>query len=217
MFALICAPLVGTAKEPVRRLDQSAAVFADIMRTPDKGIPRDLIEKAHCIVIMPGLKKAAFVVGGEFGRGFVTCRNHGGWSAPGSVRLEGGSVGFQIGGSETDLILLVMNQRGRDKLLSGDFTVGAEGEVAAGPVGRTGAAETDAPMRAEILSWSRSRGVFAGVAVKGATIRQNLEENEALYGRKLDNREIVNSGIAPPAAATRLLSLLSQYPSHVVS
>jgi lipid-binding SYLF domain-containing protein len=218
VVALTFAPLLVAeeAKESVRRLRDSAAVFSEIMGTPDKGIPQELIEKAHCIVIVPGLKKGAFVVGGQYGKGYMSCRNKSGegWSAPGTVRIEGGSVGFQIGGSSTDLVLLVMNARGADKLLSSQFTLGAEGEVAAGPVGRSSTAETDALMRAEILSWSRSRGVFAGIALKGATLRQDLDDNEALYGKRVDNREIVTGSIAPPAAAAKLLSLLSHYSSH---
>ncbi len=219
VFALACTPLLAAANEPVKRLEESASVFSEIMSTPDKGIPRDLLEKARCIVIVPGLKKGAFVVGGQYGKGYLSCRSKvsGGWSAPGTVRLEGGSLGFQIGGSETDLILLVMNQSGVDKLLSSQFTLGAEGEVAAGPVGRTGTAETDALMRAEILSWSRSRGVFAGIALKGATLRQDLDDNEALYGKKLENRQIVMSDVAPPPAATKLLALLRQYSPHAAS
>src|SRR6185436_11551846 len=141
-----------------------------------------LLEKAHCVVIVPGLKKGAFIVGAKFGKGFISCRSKDkvGWSAPGAVKVEGGSVGFQIGGSETDVIMLVMNERGADRLLSSKFTVGAEGSVAAGPVGRSATAQTDAYMRAEILSWSRSRGVFAGLALQGATLRQDLDDNEVL-------------------------------------
>jgi lipid-binding SYLF domain-containing protein len=216
MAALACGPILAAGKEPVKRLDESTAVFSEIMAAPDKGIPHDLLEKARCVVIVPGLKKGAFVVGGEYGKGFLFCRKNGdgAWSAPGAVRVEGGSVGFQIGGSETDAILLVMNQRGADKLLSSEFTVGAEGTVAAGPVGRTSNAQTDALMSAEILSWSRARGVFAGVALKGATLRQDLDDNAALYGKKLDNREVVTSDIAPPEAATKLLGMLNHYRVH---
>jgi len=209
---------VGDAKEkePVKRLEESAVVLSEIMDTPDKGIPQDLLDTAYCIVIVPGMKKGAFIVGAQYGKGFLSCRNRNGagWSAPGAVRIEGGSVGFQIGGSETDVVMLVMNQRGADKLLSSEFTIGAEGQVAAGPVGRSSTAETDALMRAEIFSWSRSRGVFAGIALKGATLREDLDDNEALYGKKLENREIVTTGIAPPAAAAKLLSLLGRYSSR---
>ena len=134
-----------------------------------------------------------------------------GWSAPGTVRIEGGSVGFQIGGSETDLIMLVMNERGADKLLSSKFTLGAEGSVAAGPVGRTATAQTDAQMHAEILSWSRSQGLFAGLALEGATLRQDLDDNAALYGRRLENREIVTTSVRTPKAAEKLINLLNKY------
>jgi lipid-binding SYLF domain-containing protein len=205
--------MAESRNESAKRLEESAAVFSEIMSAPDKGIPDELLEKAQCIVIVPGMKKGAFIVGGQYGKGYLTCRrkNGHGWSAPGTVRMEGGSVGFQIGGSETDVIMLVMNHRGEDKLLSSQFTLGAEGEVAAGPVGRSSTAETDARMRAEILSWSRSRGAFAGIALKGATLRQDLEENEALYGKKLENREIVTAGIAAPSSAAKLLALLNRY------
>jgi len=210
---LALTPLLANESEPVKRLEEAAAVFSEIMATPDKGIPQDMLEKAHCIVIVPGLKKGAFIVGGKYGKGYLSCRNKSGagWSAPGTVRVEGGSVGFQIGGSETDLVLLVMNERGADRLLSSKFTLGGEGEVAAGPVGRSATAQTDAYMRAEILSWSRSRGVFAGLALQGATLRQDLDDNAALYGKKLENREIVMQGVRPPESASKLLSLLTKY------
>jgi lipid-binding SYLF domain-containing protein len=207
------APLSAKEEDSARRLNEAAVVFSEIMTTPDKGIPEKLLEKAQCIVVVPGLKKGAFIVGAKYGKGFVSCRgaHHTGWSAPGAVRIEGGSVGFQIGGSETDVVLLVMNQHGANRLLGDQFTLGGEGEVAAGPVGRDAAAQTDAKMTAEILSWSRTRGVFAGVSLQGATLRQDREENTALYGRNLSNREIVESQVAPPEAASRLLSLLNRY------
>jgi len=210
---LALTPLLAKEAEPVKRLEESATVFSEIMATPDKGIPQDLLAKAHCIVIVPGLKKGAFIVGGKYGKGYLSCRKKSGvgWSAPGTVRIEGGSVGFQIGGSETDVILLVMNERGADRLLSSKFTLGGEGEVAAGPVGRSATAQTDAYMRAEILSWSRSRGVFAGISLQGATLRQDLDDNAVLYGKKLENREIVTQRIKPPRSALKLLSLLNKY------
>ena len=211
--ALAVAPLLATDKESVKRLEESAAVFSEVMAAPDKGIPQEMLENAHCIVIVPGLKTAAFVFGGKYGKGYLSCRNKGGsgWSAPATVRIEGGSVGFQIGGSQTDLIMLVMNERGADKLLSSKFTLGAEGSVAAGPVGRTATAQTDAQMHAEILSWSRSQGLFAGLALEGATLRQDQDDNAKLYGQKLENREIVTSGMAAPKAAAKLLNLLNKY------
>jgi lipid-binding SYLF domain-containing protein len=210
---LMSCPLLAKQKDVDRRLEDSATVLSEIMASPDKGIPEDLLEKAHCIVIVPGLKKGAFIVGGKYGKGFVSCRpkNDAGWSAPAAIRVEGGSFGFQIGGSETDVVMLVMNDSGADKLLSSEFTLGGEGEVAAGPVGRTASAETDAKFRAEILSWSRSRGVFAGIALQGATLRQDLDDNEALYGKRFENREVVTKRVAPPPAASKLMSLLNKY------
>jgi lipid-binding SYLF domain-containing protein len=212
-IVLATASLMASDKEPFQRLEESATVFSEVMAAPDKGIPEDLLEKAHCIVVVPGMKTGAFIVGAKYGKGFISCRSKtgAGWSAPGAVRIEGGTFGLQIGGSETDVILLVMNQRGADRLLSSQFTLGAEGEVAAGPVGRSATAQTDAKMTAEILSWSRSRGVFAGIALQGATLRQDLDDNAALYGTKMENRDIVAKGIEPPKAASKLLSLLSKY------
>ena len=211
--ALAVTPLLAKDNEPAKRLNDAAIVFSEVMDAPDKGIPQELVEKAHCIVIVPDLKTAAFVVGGKYGKGYMSCRNKGGagWSAPGTVRIEGGSVGFQIGASSTDLIMLVMSERGADKLLDSKFTLGAEGSVAAGPVGRTATAQTDAQMRADILSWSRSQGLFAGLALEGATLRQDLDDNATLYGRKLENRTIVTTGVRAPKAAARLLELLNRY------
>jgi lipid-binding SYLF domain-containing protein len=213
LAALALAPLLAKDKEPAKRLDEATTVFSEIMATPDKGIPQDMLENAHCIVIVPTLKTAAFLVGGKYGKGYVSCRNKSGlgWSAPGTVRIEGGSVGFQIGGSTTDLIMLVMNERGADKLLSSKFTLGAEGSVAAGPVGRTATAQTDAQMHAEILSWSRSQGLFAGLALEGATLRQDLDDNETLYGKRLENREIVTTPVRAPKSAAKLIALLNKY------
>jgi lipid-binding SYLF domain-containing protein len=213
---LALTPLLAQEKEPGKRLDDAAAVFSEIMAAPDKGIPQDLLEKSHCIVIVPDLKTAAFGVGGKYGKGYLSCRNKSGtgWSAPGTVRIEGGSVGFQIGGSSTDLIMLVMSERGADKLLASKFTLGAEGSAAAGPVGRTATAQTDAQMHADILSWSRTQGLFVGVALEGATLREDLDDNTALYGKKLENRTIVRQGVPAPKAAARLLELLNRYSSR---
>jgi lipid-binding SYLF domain-containing protein len=213
---LALAPLLSAASEPAKRLNEAATVFSEVMSAPDKGIPQELLENAHCIVIVPGLKTAAFVFGGKYGKGYLSCRskNGTGWSAPGTVRIEGGSVGFQIGGSETDLIMLVTNDSGEGKLLSSKFTLGAEGSVAAGPVGRTATAQTDAQMHAEILSWSRTQGLFVGLALEGATLRQDLDDNAKLYGRKLENREIVTQHIRAPKSAARLLALLNKYSRH---
>lgn len=211
--ALALAPLMAQDREALKRLDEAAAVLSEVMATPDKGIPEDMLGNAHCIVIVPGLKTAAFIVGGKYGKGIMSCRKKSGvgWSSPGTVRIEGGSVGFQIGGSATDLIMLVMNARGVEKLLSSKFTLGAEGSVAAGPVGRTATAQTDAQMKAEILSWSRSQGLFAGLALTGATLRQDLEDNETLYGKKLENKQIVSGSVRTPKSAARLITLLNKY------
>ncbi len=209
----LSVPLLAKDKKPTMRLDEAAMVLTEVMGAADKGIPQDMLENAHCIVIVPNLKTAAFLVGGKYGKGVLSCRNKSGkgWSAPGTVRIEGGSVGFQIGGSSTDLIMLIMNERGMDKLLSSKFTLGGEGSVAAGPVGRTATAQTDAQMKAEILSWSRSQGLFAGLALEGATLRQDLDDNATLYGRKVENREIVTKGVAAPKSAAKLLALLNKY------
>ncbi|MEO8026756.1 MAG: lipid-binding SYLF domain-containing protein [Bryobacteraceae bacterium] len=210
------APLLAKDKEPAKRLDEAAAVFSEIMAAPDKGIPQDMLSNAHCIVIVPNLKTGAFLVGGKYGKGYISCRSkgHAGWSAPGTVRIEGGSVGFQIGGSSTDLIMLVMNERGANKLLESKFTLGGEGSVAAGPVGRTATAQTDAQMHAEILSWSRSQGLFAGLALEGATLRQDLDDNTAIYGKPLHNRQIVTTGVRVPKSAMRLINVLNKYSAH---
>ncbi|MCU1336340.1 MAG: hypothetical protein JWO19_1921 [Bryobacterales bacterium] len=206
-------PLMAKDNEPAKRLDAAAAVFSEVMATPDKGIPQEMLEHAHCIVIVPELKTGAFIVGGKYGKGYLSCRNKvgPGWSAPGTVRIEGGSVGFQIGGSSTDLIMLVMNERGADKLLSSKFTLGAEGSVAAGPVGRTATAQTDAQLHADILSWSRSQGLFAGLALEGATLRQDLDDNENIYGKRLENRAIVTQRRRIPPSAAKLVNLLNKY------
>src|ERR1017187_2209454 len=216
VVVLALTPLLAKDNEPVSRLNEAAAVFSEVMGAPDKGIPQELLEKAHCIVIVPSVKTAAFIVGAKFGKGYLSCRDKSGagWSAPATVRIEGGSVGFQIGASETDLILLVMTDRGADKLMQSKFTLGAEASVAAGPVGRTTTAQTDLQMHAEILSWSRSQGVFAGIALEGATLREDLDDNAALYGSKLENRDIVTNGRPAPESGAALIALLNKYSAH---
>jgi lipid-binding SYLF domain-containing protein len=216
---LAIAPLLAKDNDSVKRLNEAAVVFSEIMATPDKGIPHDLLADAHCIVIVPGLKTAAFLVGGKYGKGYVSCRNKGGagWSAPGTVRIEGGSFGFQIGGSSTDLIMLVMNEGGEARLLSSKFTLGGEGSVAAGPVGRTATAQTDLQMHAEILSWSRTQGVFAGLALEGATLRQDVDDNAEIYGKRLENREILTTSVPTPRAAAKLIGELNRHPREHAS
>ena len=216
-FALASAPLwAKTDKEKnADRLDDAASLFSEIMGSPDRSIPQDLLNKAQCMVLVPGLKKGAFGFGGKFGRGFATCRHSGGegWGPPGAIRIEGGSVGFQIGFSSSDVILLVMHERGMKKLMSSKFTIGAEATAAAGPVGRDATAQTDALMTAEILSWSRSKGLFAGVSLDGATLRDEIDENQIMYDQRWHNKDILLSGAKPPAAAEKLLAILTKYSS----
>jgi len=201
------------ADTPQERLKESADVFSEVMRIPEKGIPQDLLAKAQCVIIIPNMKKAAFVVGGEFGRGFAVCRNPraSGWTAPAPVRMEGGSVGFQLGASSTDLIMLVMNRHGMNQLLQDKFTLGADASVAAGPVGRTANAKTDVRLDAEILSYSRSKGLFAGVALNGATLRPDHDEDARLYGKNVTNAQILHGGVPAPPAAHPLVAELDRY------
>jgi lipid-binding SYLF domain-containing protein len=210
---LACAFTVHAQSKAAKRLQEAADVFVETMEMADQSVPQDLLNKAHCVVIVPGMKKGAFIVGGKFGRGFAQCRKEGGqdWTAPASVRVEGGSVGFQIGGSETDVIMLVMNEKGKDKLISSKFTIGGDAAAAAGPVGRNTSAQTDAQMRAEILTYSRSRGVFAGVSLDGATLRPDDKANRDLYGSALQNREILSGSVEPPEGADELRSALNKY------
>jgi lipid-binding SYLF domain-containing protein len=214
----LSAAMLSAASESdaPKRLQAAADVFKEVMGIPDKAIPQDLLNKAHCVVVVPGLKKGAFIVGAKYGKGFVSCRSKSGvgWGAPGSVRVEGGSFGLQAGGSETDVIMLVMNESGMKRLLTSKFTLGGDATVAGGPVGRSTQAETDAFMTAEILTWSRARGLFAGVSLSGATLREDSEWNNDLYGRKITNREILTSTIAPPAPAKPLLDELNRYSSR---
>jgi SH3 domain-containing YSC84-like protein 1 len=207
------SPAAVRADSAAERLAESATILKEVMATPDQAIPDDLLKAAYCVVVVPGVKNVGFIVGAKYGRGFVLCRkdNHAGWGSPAAVRIEGGSVGFQIGASETDLVMLLMDRRSMNGMLSSKFTLGGGAEVAAGPVGRSSTAQTDASMQAKILSYSRSRGAFAGVALTGATLRQDLDENEAMYGKPVRNTEILQSGLTPPAAAAELLALLNKY------
>jgi SH3 domain-containing YSC84-like protein 1 len=211
---LLIMSLASSASAQVTdRLESAALAFEEIMQVPDKSVPTDLLGQAECLVLVPGVKKGAFIVGAKYGRGFVSCRRGAdrGWSAPAGVIVEGGSFGFQIGGSETDVFMLVMNKRGVDRLLSSRFTLGADASVAAGPVGRQAAAETDARLTAEILSWSRSRGIFAGVSLSGATLRDDRQANRDLYGRRLSNREILQGDVTPPPHADALMAQIGKY------
>jgi lipid-binding SYLF domain-containing protein len=194
------------------RLDASADTLTDMMTASDHGIPHDLLAKAKCVVVIPGMKKAGFIFGAKYGSGFAVCRRPGnvGWSAPAAMRVEGGSVGFQIGLSETDVVLLVMNDGGMRHLLSDKFTVGGEATAAAGPIGRDAAAETDAMMNAEMLSYSRARGLFAGVSLEGATLRPDEDANKEMYGHPATNREVLTGDFKTPAAAAKFEHALNR-------
>lgn len=216
-IASIAIRLPGESS-PDKRLRNSAASIKEVMDIPDKGIPHDLFDKAQCIIIIPGLKKGAFVWGGKYGRGFASCRLHDrGWGTPAAVGIEGGSFGLQLGGSSTDVIMLVMNQGGMNRLLSDKFTLGGEAAAAAGPVGRNTSANTDVLAKAEILSWSRSRGLFAGLSLEGATLHADEKENERLYGKPTTNREILTGGVSMPRVAYPLVCTLDSYTVGVTS
>ena len=211
-----CAALLslaaGTAAaDTPERLAAAVETLKGLSGSPDAEIPADLLKKAECIVVVPSLKSGAFVVGAEYGRGFASCRTSGGWSPPAAVKVEGGSVGFQIGGSESEVVMLVMNKKGMERLLSTRFTLGGDATVAAGPVGRNAQAKTDAAMTAEILSYSRSRGVFAGVALEGSTLREDDSANKDLYGSAMPNRTILTGGVQPPAGAAAFVAAIKRF------
>jgi lipid-binding SYLF domain-containing protein len=215
-ISLSSPAFAAKAKPAAQRLDAAADLMTDMMKADDKGVPQELLNKSRCVILVPGMKKAAFIIGGKYGRGFATCRKSGGigWSAPAAIRVEGGSVGFQIGGSEQDVLLLVMNDSGMKHLLSNKFTLGGEATAAAGPVGRDLSAQTDAMLHAEMLSYSRSRGLFAGLSLQGATLRPDDESNREMYGKDMVNADILNGTISAPPAAARLESLLNKNSSR---
>jgi len=212
ILALACSVSLFASKEDVvKRLNVSAEVFNDIMKTPDKGIPKEILERAACIVIVPNEKKAGFIVGAKYGKGFMTCREAGAWSAPLAVKVEGGSFGAQIGAGEVDVVLVVMNKTGAEKLMRSEFTLGGDAGVMAGPVGRDASAQTDALMHAEILSYSRARGAFAGATLTGSTLRSDDKDNEYLYGKPVEHKAILTGKVPKPAAASPLYASLNRY------
>ena len=212
LLILSSGPLLAD-KATDERLANAAKAFDEIMSAPDKGIPSSVLDKAECVAVVPGMKKGGFIVGGSFGRGAISCRAKGKaeWGAPAMVELGGGSVGFQIGAEATDVVILVMDRTGIDSLLKSKFTLGGDASVAAGPVGRASTAETDAALKAKILSYSRSRGVFAGVSLTGTTLHQDEDANKAVYGKELPADQILAGGIATPAGAQPLIKILTKY------
>ncbi len=211
---LALTPALYSAQPPTavqKRVLASAEVLNEILHAKDRGIPEDLIRKAECVGVVPSLKRAGFIVGAKYGKGEVVCRTSRGWSAPDMIRVEGGSFGFQIGAGETDLIFIVMNRHGVRDLMKDKFTLGGDASVMAGPVGRSGTAETDALMRAEILSYSRSHGIFAGVSLEGATLRPDRGDNRELYGPNATQMRILSGAIWRPAFARPLYAELDRY------
>ncbi len=220
MKALLLSVLIATPmfadkdmEEHGKRIRESANVLHEIMEAGDRSIPRDLLGKAQCVGIVPNLKRVGFIVGAKYGKGVITCRtaDSAGWSAPSTIRIEGGSIGLQIGAGETDVIFVVMNRSGEEKLMRDKFTVGGDASVMAGPVGRTAEATTDAMMSAEILAWSRSRGIFAGVSLDGATLRPDNDDNAKIYGKPVTQKEILRGEVHPPPSAQPLYDELNRY------
>ncbi len=210
-LGLALPALASDRSDDIERVRKAAQVFQQIMNTPDKGIPQELLETAKCVAIIPGEEKAAFIFGGNYGKGVATCRTAHGWSAPMFLAVGGGSVGFQIGGSFTDVVMLFMNDQALQSLLSDKFKIGADASVAAGPVGRHVAAGTDIKLNAEILTYSRSKGAFAGVSLDGAVVQADHSGDKAMYGRNVSRREILDGKVAVPAPARNLLAELARY------
>ncbi len=215
LAALIAAP-VFAQKTVEGRLQAATEDLNALLTASDKGVPQDLLNKASCIVVVPNLKKGGFIVGGEYGKGFFTCRKESGvgWSAPGALKVTGGKFGLLIGGAETDLLMLVMNKSGMDHLLSDKFQIGGEASAAAGPVGRNASAMTDAEMHAEILTYSRQRGIFGGLDLSGSAITQDGESNRELYGHEISNKEIATGDVRTPAEAHAFVHTLDRLSSR---
>jgi lipid-binding SYLF domain-containing protein len=213
-LALVLPALASDRDDDIGRIQKSTQVFREIMKAPDQGIPQNLLEKARCVAIIPGEEKAAFIFGGNYGKGLATCRTAHGWSAPMFLAVGGGSFGFQIGGSFTDVVLLFMNDHALQSLLSDKFKIGGDATVAAGPVGRQASADTDARFNAEILSYSRSKGAFAGISLDGAVVQADHSGDEAMYGSDVTRQEILHGKVAVPEPAQRLVEELDKYSSH---
>ena len=211
---LLAGAFVAGAQEqtPDHRLRSAADVFREVMASPDKGIPRVLLERAQCVVIVPGMKKAAIIVGGDYGKGYAVCRDASGmFGAPDPVALSGGSLGPQLGVDSTDVIFLVMNEKGLNHLMADKFKIGGDAAAALGPVGRDAAADTDASLRSEILSWSRAHGLFAGISLDGTVVAHDKGETQKLYGREYGGRELIRGNVQAPPAAADHDSVLNAY------
>jgi len=209
---LVPAAFAGDRADEVKRLKRASEVFSEIMSAPDKGVPEDLLDKAECVAIIPGLKKGGFIVGGRYGKGVVMCRRPGKkWSAPSFMRVDGGSFGLQIGGQQIDLVMLIMNRKGMDKLLGDKFTIGADASAAAGPVGRRTSAETNIRLDAQILTYSRAKGLFAGISLDGAVVRADKDDNREFYRKDVEPQTLLFSDDIPmPDEARPLASALSR-------
>lgn len=218
LYTVLITIALPAADHPkaIRRVLDAAQDFDEVMGIKDRTIPQELLDRAECVGIVPSMKKGAFIFGAKYGKGVITCRpaNGEGWSGPSTIRVEGGSVGFQAGGSAIDLVFLIMNQRGADKLLQSRFTIGADATAAAGPVGRSAEAQTDVQMYAEILSWSRSRGLFAGISLAGATLRQDADDNHVIYGKAVTPQQILRENEPTPEVVKKLAATLSKYSSR---
>jgi lipid-binding SYLF domain-containing protein len=216
MAAALAAAPAFAQKDTPDRLAAATEVLNAMMNASDKGIPQDLLNKAECVVVIPNLKKGGFIVGAEYGKGFFTCRKASGvgWSAPGAVRISGGKFGLLIGGAETDVVMLVMNQTGMQHMLSDKFQIGGEASAAAGPVGRDASAMTDAELHAEILTYSRQRGIFGGLDLSGAAITEDHDGNKALYGHDVSNKEIATGTVHTPAEAHEFVHTLDRLSSR---
>ncbi len=213
LAASLFAADAGRKADDIKRIEAAATTLVEIQHAKDGGIPQDLLEKAHCVGIIPAAKRAGFLVGGQYGKGILTCRIHGTnrWSAPDMIVLEGGSFGLQIGAGETDIVMAVMNDNAERRMRNSKVEIGGDVMAAAGPLGRSVSADTNATMRAEILTWSRARGVFAGVDLKGASLRPDNDDNAALYGRTVTPDEILSGKVPHPAQARALYAELERY------
>jgi SH3 domain-containing YSC84-like protein 1 len=197
--------------DEVRRMDAAATVLTEVMGTPDKGIPEEILESAKCVAVVPSMLQGGLVIGANYGKGIATCRTPTGWSAPAPFKVAGGSIGLQIGGEAADVVMVIMNDKGMKDLLSSKFKLGVDASVAAGPVGRHAEGDTDWKMRAEVLSYSRARGVFAGIALDGAAITQDEDETQVLYGEKISFHQILTGGVPAPSGSGNFLAAVKKY------